>query len=127
MLKPSQYQARWREKMKKDARRRLLNHLRNAAARRGVEFNLQKNDIDTLLVSLPEFCPVFPNIKLVYEIGYKGDDHAEVDRINNDHGYISGNIRFISRRANRIKSDATAQELLWLWRDAQRIHNVEAF
>lgn len=36
---------------------------------------------------------------------------AELDRLVPSKGYVKGNVRWISRRANRIKSDATIDEL----------------
>lgn len=35
-----------------------------------------------------------------------------LDRINNDLGYVPGNVMVISRRANIIKKDATLDELV---------------
>jgi hypothetical protein len=40
------------------------------------------------------------------------DSRASLDRIDNTKGYVPGNVVVVSYRANRIKSDATAQELL---------------
>lgn len=39
------------------------------------------------------------------------DNLAELDRLIPDKGYVKGNVHWISRRANRIKSDATVEEL----------------
>lgn len=39
------------------------------------------------------------------------DNLAELDRMIPDKGYVKGNMHWISRRANRIKSDATVEEL----------------
>lgn len=38
-----------------------------------------------------------------------------LDRVNIDKGYIKGNIAVISNRANRIKSDATIEEIKALY------------
>ena len=38
-------------------------------------------------------------------------DGPQLDRKINELGYVRGNVFVISRRANRIKSDATALEL----------------
>lgn len=35
-----------------------------------------------------------------------------LDRIDSSKGYISGNVKVISKRANAIKNDATLEELL---------------
>lgn len=39
-------------------------------------------------------------------------DSATLDRIDNNKGYVPGNVIFISWRANRIKETATAKDLL---------------
>lgn len=63
---------------------------------------------------LPQYCPVF-GIKLNYQgnKGQKGfvDDSPSIDKIDPKKGYVKGNVQIISWRANRIKSDATIQEL----------------
>lgn len=43
--------------------------------------------------------------------GYRPECKAELDRLVPSKGYVKGNVRWISRRANRIKSDATIDEL----------------
>lgn len=121
------YQKKWRQKLREDKQRWLLSQIKQRAAKRGLECDLKLHHIAELIQTRPTFCPVFPNISLSYTVGLMSDNHAEIDRINNDKGYVVGNVRFISRRANRIKSDATAQELYWLWLDAQKTQQVEAF
>lgn len=72
-----------------------------------------KNDAETLdLLPLPTRCPVL-GIELEYS-GYKGLGHsayASIDRIDPTKGYDKGNVQIISYRANRIKNDATLEEL----------------
>jgi hypothetical protein len=40
-----------------------------------------------------------------------GDASPELDRIVPSLGYVKGNVLVVSRRANRIKTDATVEEL----------------
>lgn len=40
------------------------------------------------------------------------DNHCSLDRIDSTKGYVRGNVMVISHRANRIKSNATAEELV---------------
>jgi|SRR5579859_6967802 len=93
----------------------ILCRLRNNARVRGIDFRLNVADIpDT-----PEFCPVFPWIKLDYQVGDgRSDGSPSVDRINNNIGYVPGNIRIVSDRANYVKGDATDEELIALGKDA---------
>lgn len=85
-------------------------YLRNVCKARakllGVPFNLTAEDFE-----IPEFCPVL-GIKI--ERGTKGfhDNAASVDRLYPELGYTKGNIQIISFRANRLKGNATAEELM---------------
>src|SRR3990167_90180 len=66
------------------------------------------------LLPIPEFCPVF-RIKLNYEYrsGRRGfiNDSPSIDRINPLLGYIPGNVRIISWKANRVKCNSTIDDL----------------
>jgi len=57
-------------------------------------------------------CPI---TKKPFNLKGLQDDSAELDRRDPSKGYIKGNVVFISRRMNRLKSDATADELLTLY------------
>lgn len=88
------------------AKERLLAGAKDRAKIRGIEFDLLVDDI-----SWPSVCPVL-GISLTYngQDGHK-DSRASLDRRNPSLGYTKDNVRIISMRANRIKSDATAEEL----------------
>lgn len=89
------YQTKYREKQ-------LYLSCRKRAKIKDIEFDLELSDI-----IIPEYCPVL-GIKLT---GEKRDFSPSVDRFNNSKGYTKDNIRIISCKANRFKSDATAEEL----------------
>jgi len=93
----------------------IMCRVRGSAKLRGIECSITERD----LPEIPEYCPVLPWIKLVYAVG-KGvsDGSVALDRIDSSVGYVKGNIRFISHRANTLKSDATDQELIMLGKDA---------
>lgn len=46
----------------------------------------------------------------------KKENSPSIDRLDNTKGYVKGNINIISWRANRIKSDATLDELEKIYR-----------
>lgn len=54
-------------------------------------------------------CPVFGCA--IHAGGAKDDCKAELDRLIPSKGYVRGNVRWISSRANRLKSDASIDEL----------------
>lgn len=63
-------------------------------------------------IVVPERCPIL-GINLVRGVGQRTylDSSPSLDRIIPAKGYVRGNIAVISMRANRIKSDATLDEL----------------
>lgn len=69
-------------------------------------------DVDYTDIQIPEYCPLL-GIKLNKHVGDGGryDDSPSLDRIVPELGYVRGNVWVISDRANRIKSDATLDEL----------------
>lgn len=69
-------------------------------------------DADWLIDNLPTHCPVL-GIELKRR-STRNDDSASsptVDRLIPSLGYVRGNVTIISRRANNIKSDASADEI----------------
>lgn len=86
----------------------LVNNAKIRATKHGVPFSLTVADI-----SIPECCPVF-GVTFSRPTGRArgpGDYSPSLDRIDPALGYVAGNIRVISYRANRISNDATVGEL----------------
>lgn len=83
----------------------VLPAIRARAARRGIEFSITVADIP-----VPEFCPVL-GIPIFVGERTRSNNSPSVDRFKNSLGYIPGNVRVISNRANLLKSDATPDEL----------------
>jgi hypothetical protein len=76
------------------------------AKKKGIEFSITKED-----VIIPEFCPVF-GMRLETSPGVgRSDASPSLDRIDNTKGYLKGNVIVVSWLANRIKSDATVEQL----------------
>jgi len=98
--------------MKKPANRmrHTLGQAKRRASEKGIEFSITLDD----LLPLPNVCPVL-GIKINYEgnNGQRGfvNDSPSIDRVNSSLGYIKGNVKVICWRANRIKSDATIEEM----------------
>jgi hypothetical protein len=85
--------------------RRMLSDARRTAKAKGLPFNLTLDDI-----SVPPACPVL-GIPLTCEPGPRKDGVPSLDRIVPALGYVKGNVVVVSWRANRIKCDATIEEL----------------
>ena len=85
--------------------RYLVTRLRRRARGLSLPFDLVEEDI-----VLPEACPVL-GIPIEKEGKGQRDNAPSVDRFIPKLGYVRGNIRVISMKANRIKNDATVEEL----------------
>jgi hypothetical protein len=86
-------------------RSRLLGSARSRANKNGLRINISKGDI-----LIPTCCPVL-GIPLRVGVGRLHDNSPSLDRIDNNDGYIKGNINVVSLKANSIKKDATPKEL----------------
>ena len=93
----------------KKLERKLLHYAYRNAKRRGETSNLTVDDI-----TIPDFCPVL-GIKLRQGSGHTEDWSPSVDRIDPTKGYVKGNIWIISHKANRMKSNATLEEIGMLY------------
>lgn len=72
---------------------------------------------------VPETCPV---LRIPLEVNSSdgrgpSDNSPTIDRIIPAEGYVAGNIRWISNRANRFKNDATPEESLLVAIDGLRL------
>lgn len=86
----------------------MLCNARHTAKRTGVPFNLKITDI-----VIPKNCPIL-GIPLFPRRGQGrggSDNSPSLDKIIPALGYVPGNIVVVSSRANRLKSDATIEEL----------------
>ena len=95
---------------KDDAARVLFNGSKQRAKRSGMEHTITYDDIH-----IPDACPVL-GIPLHREDRDTWMNAPSLDRIENDKGYIPGNVIVVSRRANLLKKDATVDELIALAR-----------
>jgi len=86
--------------------------LRNSACRRAAKYNAWEFTITEHDLDWPTHCPVLPWIELHYPGDYRHDPAgASLDRIDHQKGYVPGNVRVISLRANLLRKDMTYHEL----------------
>lgn len=99
-----QYLKEWWQKHPK---KYLLAAAKTRSRLNQLEFNITEDDI-----IIPEVCPIL-GVKLnpVHYSKYDKENSPCLDRINNDRGYVKGNIAVISFKANRLKGSLT-KELL---------------
>lgn len=98
---------------------RLWMSAKNRAKKKGVPFDISPEDVYAL-VEGAEVCPAL-GIPLKWDNNKLLDDSPTLDRMVPELGYVKGNIAIISNKANRIKTDAQAEELgkvyAWLKRN----------
>jgi hypothetical protein len=90
-----------------DARKILktcLEHARRRAKRKGLECTIAKD------LHVPTTCPCC-GVPLRINPGRHGKDSPTIDRIDNNLGYVAGNVIFVCYRCNAIKSSATIEQL----------------
>lgn len=87
---------------------RALVKLRCRCKKKGVPFNLTVEDLQ-----IPDVCPAL-GTPFVLGSGnrWRGDANPSIDRLRPELGYVKGNVKIISWRANNLKNNCTqAREL----------------
>jgi hypothetical protein len=83
---------------------RRVTKIRSMCKKEGIPCNITADDF-----VMPEICPVL-GIKIEWGAELV-DGTPSFDRFDPDGGYVKGNVRIISMRANRLKSNATLADL----------------
>lgn len=95
----------------------MLKTVKHRAKKRGMDFDLEHKDI-----VIPSHCPIL-GIELKASIGEGNGGKPcspSIDRIDNNKGYVKGNIQVVSNLANSMKSTATPEQMLvfanWIYK-----------
>ena len=90
-----------REMHKKNITSEMFYAAKSRAKNKNLTFTITKED-----VIIPNTCPVFG-----IPLDSRDVFHTpSLDRIINDLGYVKGNVRVISSKANRLKNNGTIEE-----------------
>lgn len=89
----------------KKSRIQIIFSCQTESKSKNIPFNIDVEDI-----VIPEFCPIL-NVRL--KKNHKGwsSDVPTLDRIVPEIGYVKGNVKVISGKANVMKNNATIEEL----------------
>ncbi len=90
----------------RDYRKKILSDARLRSAKKGLEFNIELEDI-----VIPAKCPIL-DIELTPNTNYSKASSPSIDRLDNTKGYIKGNVWVISTLANNMKNSATIDQLI---------------
>jgi hypothetical protein len=88
----------------KDYRLALIRAAKHRAKEKNIPFDITKDDLELIWK-----CPVL-GID-IFSAGLNNPNAPSIDRIIPCFGYIKGNVKIISRRANTLKGDATLEEV----------------
>ena len=94
-----------RARHRADPRIHMLSAAKRRAKQKGIEFSITSDNI-----VIPELCPIL-GVRIEVNDRRWQDSSPTIDRIDATAGYIIGNVHVICARANRIKNDATVDEL----------------
>jgi hypothetical protein len=99
----------WKEYSRKDylanPEKFMLKRGEVRAKNLGLEFNLDITDI-----VIPAHCPIL-GIKLKLDNNVILPTSPSLDRVDNSKGYIKGNVRVISQKANACKSNLSVEDI----------------
>lgn len=121
--KERKYREKWGLKENTDLyrmqRHKFFGKMANAK-RRGKHWDLSFSSIEW-----PTHCPAL-GIELDYFPVGMQENSVSFDCTDPSKGYVNGNVRIISWRANRIKNDSTAEELRKIAAYLDKIHSGES-
>ena len=98
---------KWGTKEESDiyrSQRLKFNHKKANATRVGWEWDLDFGDLEW-----PTHCPIL-GLELDYFAESRKEESPSFDKLDPSKGYVRGNVRVMSWRANRIKNNGTAEE-----------------
>jgi len=93
-----------------------IGAVRNGANRRDIEFDLTAEYVNDLFIRQRGLCTLtgWMLVPKTFVGGTKGN--LSIDRIDNDLGYIEGNVQLVRKEANFLRGSLTMDEL-YAWCD----------
>lgn len=86
--------------------KKIYRERKRTALSKGLPFTITLDDIK----EVPKICPVL-GIPMVSGEGVNNPNTATLDKIIPEKGYTPNNVCWMSRKANRIKCDASLEEM----------------
>ena len=110
-----------RRKNWNNSKRGRFVKLKSRSKKHKLEFNLTEEYLESIYPE-DDMCPLL-NIQLNWDSDPKHPSKPSLDRIDNNKGYIKGNVQWVSWRANNLMKDATPDELFILAQNYKKIYN----
>jgi hypothetical protein len=89
---------------------------------KGIRFSITLAEMP----DVPKVCPLLGVELVANSVAGPLDTSPSLDRKVAGKGYVPGNVRVISNRANRLRSDGTARELHLIADDAAQLEAEDA-
>ena len=105
--KLEEYRLKWGEREASDvyaSQRSKFIRKKATAKRTGWEWSLNFGDLEW-----PTHCPIL-GLELDYFSEHRQENSVSFDRVDSEKGYVKGNVKIMSWRANRIKNNGTEEE-----------------
>lgn len=112
-IRKKEYTKKWWENA--PAEKRLFYAAKQRAKKYGLDFDIEESDIN-----IPEVCPIL-DIPLQKSYKKQASSSPSLDRVDSSKGYVKGNVRVISYKANACKSNMTPQQVEALYRYVFRL------
>lgn len=106
LLRLNEQKEKKRKSRQKSPEKYLLDIARRRAESKGMDFSITEEDIP-----VPKVCPVL-GIELCLTNDKIMDNSPSLDRLDQNKGYIKGNVMVMSFLANSMKRTATAEQLI---------------
>lgn len=90
--------------------KRMLSVARHRAKIKNIAFTITEHDVE-----IPSHCPILGIPLVVGSVGGRMNSYS-LDRVDNTKGYVPGNVRLISHKANTCKSNLSFMEIENLWK-----------
>ncbi len=84
----------------------MVRRAKTRARKYNIPFDIDKEYVESIW---NDVCPIL-GIPLYISDGGASDNSPSLDRMNNDKGYVKGNVLVCSWKANKIKQHGTAEE-----------------
>lgn len=119
---PEAFRERTRKWERTNPEKVLYKAAKNRAKAKEWDFDIEIED-----VVIPTHCPLL-GIELVPRQGGHGaqDASPSLDRIDASKGYVKGNVWVISAIANRIKTNATPEQIMTVAQNLQKLVNHDS-
>lgn len=92
---------------------RTLSVVKSSCLKNDIPYGMTVDDLYPLPLSCPVFCTP---LNWMSEGKGTSHDHPTIDRMVPELGYVKGNVRIISNRANRLKNNASLTEIEAIFR-----------